>query len=101
MQTFEQMKDTGRKSQDPSSIGEAEHTKKMERVTSRLPSDTWLYAAGASVALSLGLQIAGRKDDAIFVGQWAPTLLLMGVYNKLVKTVGSERQEHQARTALS
>jgi hypothetical protein len=27
----------------------------------------------------------GRREDAMFVGQWAPTLLLLGLYNKIVK----------------
>ena len=26
-----------------------------------------------------------------FVGQWAPTLLILGLYNKLVKQLGSDR----------
>jgi len=34
--------------------------------------------------------IAGRKNLANFVGQWVPTILIVGLYNKLVKVEGSE-----------
>jgi hypothetical protein len=32
---------------------------------------------------------------ALFVGHWAPTFLLLGIYNKLVKLLGSDRSENQ------
>ena len=50
-----------------------------------VPSVVWLIAAGASIIGSAALRVAGRRDDANFVGQWAPTFLLLGVYNKMVK----------------
>lgn len=57
----------------------------LEQQTAKLPSDTFLWAAGASILGSLALKNAGRDQDALFVGQWAPTFLLLGIYNKLVK----------------
>lgn len=63
----------------------------IEEQTAKLPSDTFLWAAGASIAGSLLLQIAGRKVESNFVGQWAPTFLILGLYNKLVKVAGSDR----------
>ena len=33
----------------------------------------------------------GNRETSQFVGQWAPTLLILGVYNKLVKVAGHER----------
>ncbi len=30
-----------------------------------------------------------------FIGQWAPTLLVLGLYNKLVKVAGHDRRDHQ------
>jgi hypothetical protein len=36
------------------------------------------------------LKIAGRDEWALFVGQWAPAFLILGVYNKLVKQHGSD-----------
>jgi hypothetical protein len=40
---------------------------------------------------SLFLKMNSRKEDSMFVGQWAAPLLLIGVYNKLVKVAGSDR----------
>lgn len=76
----------------------------IEKQTSKLPSDVFLWAAGASVLGSLALQLiqpkpAGvfhffpsrRGQMSLFVGQWAPTLLLLGIYNKIVKVAGSDK----------
>lgn len=63
----------------------------IEKQTARLPSDVWLWAAVVSMATSLGLQIAGEKKVSNFIGQWAPTLLIFGLYNKIVKVAGSDR----------
>lgn len=61
----------------------------IEQQTAKLPSDAWLWAAGGSILLSLYLQSRDARQQALFVGNWAPTLLLLGVYNKLVKLHGS------------
>jgi hypothetical protein len=63
----------------------------IEEQTAKLPSDVWLWAAIASMVTSLGLQIAGEKKVSNFIGQWAPTLLIFGLYNKIVKVAGSDR----------
>ena len=63
----------------------------IEHETAKLPSDVFLWAALASIAASLALQMLDPAYDALFVGQWAPTILLLGVYNKLVKQLGSDR----------
>jgi hypothetical protein len=65
--------------------------KPIEEYTARLPSDTFLWLAGGSILGSLTLKLMGRDKDALFVGQWAPTFLLLGVYNKIVKVAGSDR----------
>lgn len=63
----------------------------IERQTARmLPSDLFMWAAGASIVTSLVLKLQKRDNEALFVGQWAPTLLLFGVYNKMVKLMGSD-----------
>ena len=67
----------------------------IEHETAKLPSDLFLWAALASIAASLTLQLLSRKDNALFVGQWAPTFLLLGIYNKLVKQLGSDRSENK------
>lgn len=63
-------------------------TRLIERQTAKVPSDVFLFLALGSMGASLALELSGRKSLSRFVGMWAPTLLTMGVYNKLVKTVG-------------
>ena len=65
-------------------------TKQIESMTSRIPSATFLSLAVASVGLAALFRIFGRKDDAQFVGHWVPTILTLGLYNKLIKLEGSE-----------
>jgi hypothetical protein len=62
----------------------------IEQQTAKLPSDTFLWLAGGSIAASIALKMAGREHDSLFVGQWAPTFLILGLYNKLVKVAGSD-----------
>jgi hypothetical protein len=62
----------------------------IEQQTAKLPSDTWLWAALGSIGVSLFFQINGDERKANFVGHWAPTFLLLGLYNKLVKLHGSD-----------
>jgi hypothetical protein len=62
----------------------------IERQTAKLPSDFFLWAAGGSIIGSLVLKSLKRDEDAVFVGQWAPTFLILGIFNKLVKLQGSE-----------
>ena len=62
----------------------------LETQTAKLPSDFWLWAAFASIGLSLTFQLTGDEKKATFVGHWAPTFLSLGIYNKLVKLHGSD-----------
>jgi len=65
---------------------------KIERQTAQLPSDLFLWAAGGSILASLVLKASKRNHDALFVGQWAPAFLLLGIYNKLVKLHGTDEE---------
>lgn len=65
--------------------------KAIEEQTARLPSDLFLWAAVGSIAASAIFQMRGRKQTSNFIGQWAPTLLILGLYNKLVKVAGSDQ----------
>ncbi|GHB80759.1 hypothetical protein [Persicitalea jodogahamensis] len=60
----------------------------IEDYTARIPSDIFLWASLGSMAASATLKILGRDRDALFVGQWAPSFLMLGLYNKLVKMEG-------------
>ncbi len=62
----------------------------IEEQTAKLPSDLFLWAAIGSIALSLGFKLARKDHKALFVGQWAPTFLILGLYNKLVKLEGHD-----------
>ncbi len=76
------------------SHAEGRVAKTIEDQTARLPSDTFLWLALASMAVSATAQLSGKKHVSLFIGQWAPTFLLFGVYNKLVKQLGSDRTEN-------
>jgi hypothetical protein len=67
--------------------------KTIEQQTAKLPSDVFLWAALGSMGVSAALHFSGAKDQSRFVGQWVAPLLLFGVYNKIVKTQGSDRTE--------
>lgn len=69
---------------------EGKVAKSIEQVTKKMPSDLFLWAALGSIGVALALKTAHRDEDSNFVGQWAPTLLILGLYNKLVKLHGSE-----------
>jgi hypothetical protein len=62
----------------------------IEQQTAKIPSDVFLWAALGAIGASLGLRLAGRGKAANFVGQWVPTILIFGLYNKLVKLEGSD-----------
>ncbi len=62
----------------------------IEQQTAKLPSDTFLWAAVGAMGLSAALEMGGKKQSANFIGHWVPTLLILGVYNKLVKLHGSD-----------
>lgn len=62
----------------------------IERQTTRIPSDVFLWTGLLATAASLGLMVVGRKESSVFVGLWVPTVLLLGVYNKIAKTAGHD-----------
>jgi hypothetical protein len=79
----------------PKTMPSAEHregsvARTIEQQTAKLPSDTFLWAALGSIGASLILKMMDKDETANFIGQWAPTFLILGLYNKLVKLEGSE-----------
>jgi hypothetical protein len=62
----------------------------IESQTAKIPSSGYLAAAVASMATSAVLKLLRRDEWALFVGQWAPAFLIMGVYNKMVKQHGTD-----------
>jgi hypothetical protein len=67
--------------------------KAIEEQTAKLPSDTFLWAAVGCMTASLTLKLLKQDHVALFIGQWAPSLLLLGLYNKIVKVEGHDRQD--------
>lgn len=67
--------------------------KSIEKQTSKLPSDLFLWAALGSMATSATLKVMGKNHTALFVGQWAAPFLLLGLYNKIVKLEGSDKYD--------
>ena len=63
----------------------------IESQTSKLPSDTFLWGAVGAIAVSAIFQFTGNQDKSRFVGQWVAPILLLGVYNKMVKQQGHDR----------
>ena len=61
-----------------------------EEVSDRVPSLLFMFAALASIAVSLGLQMRGNRQWSLFVGQWVPSFLLFGLFNKLTKSLGPD-----------
>ena len=73
---------------------EGKLTKKIEKVTAKIPSVGYLGLAIGSMALSIGFALVkDRKDIANFVGLWVPSFLLLGIYNKIIKTEGSDQKD--------
>lgn len=73
--------------------GEGPVAEAIEEQTAKLPSDLFLWTALGAMSLSAGLKISGCKHTALFIGQWAAPFLLLGIYNKLVKLEGHDRQD--------
>jgi hypothetical protein len=69
---------------------EGKVAKAIEQQTAKLPSDTFLWLALGSMGASLTFQLLGQKHVSLFIGQWAPSFLLFGIYNKIVKLEGSD-----------
>jgi hypothetical protein len=70
------------------------YLKAMEGV----PTQAYLGAALGSIALSALLRIVGKKDAALFVGQWPPTFILFALAYKLLRPGDEDRFEeaHEA-----
>lgn len=75
---------------EPTAVRREEHaegslTRLIEQQTAKVPSDVFLLAAFGAIGLSLYYFASGNRERSNLLGLWAPTLLTMGLYNKLVK----------------
>lgn len=58
--------------------------KQVLRAAESVPEETWYWLSLASIGLSAVLKLSGKEHWSLFVGQWPPTFLLFGLYNRLV-----------------
>jgi hypothetical protein len=64
---------------------EGKTTRVVEKQTKKIPSIGFLSFAVGSMVASATLQALRKRELSNFVGLWAPSILIMGLYNKLVK----------------
>ena len=88
----------GRFQMNTRTFGESEDriTGAIESQTARMPSSGYLAAAVSAMGVSALMKILGKDNWALFIGQWAPSFLIMGVYNKTVKQHGSDAYSRAA-----
>lgn len=68
---------------------EGEIARLIEQQTAKVPSHWFLFGALGAMSASLLLELSGRTRASRFVGMWPTPLLIAGMYNKLVKTLGT------------
>ena len=68
----------------------------IETQTSKVPSTAYLGVAIGAMAASAILKAIGRDEWSLFVGQWPAPILIMGIYNKMVKQHGSDAYSRAA-----
>lgn len=67
---------------------ESGFTRLIEQQTAKVPSHVFLFASLCAMGTSATLELSGRRAAARFLGMWVTPLLVMGVYNKMVKSFG-------------
>ena len=55
------------------------------RFTDQVPEEVWYWSAIGSIIVSAVLKLLGKDNWSLFVGQWPPTFLILGVFHKLVR----------------
>ena len=71
-----------------------ERTDSYLRMMEKIPTQGYFGLALGSIVASALLRLAGKKEAALFVGQWPPTFLLFALAHKLLQP----RQEHSVPT---
>ena len=69
------------------------------RMMEKIPTQGYLGLALGSIVASAVLRIAGKKEAALFVGQWPPTFLLFALAHKLLQP-SQEHGRGETRGAL-
>jgi hypothetical protein len=77
-------------------VKEGPVAKAIETQTAKLPSDLFLWTAAGVWISTLVLHAQGKRHAALLVGQCISPILIMGLYDKLVKQFG-----HDSKSKLS
>ena len=68
---------------------EGKLTRLVEQQSAKVSSHLFLFASLTAMTASLWFELSGNRRASRFIGMWPGPLLMMGVYNKLVKTFGA------------
>lgn len=66
-------------------IEEIKEAREHAKLSEKISENSFLYATGASVILSAFLFTRKSRDWGLFVGQWVPSILTLGLFYKLLK----------------
>jgi hypothetical protein len=64
---------------------EGEPTQAVAEFQEKLPSPIYMYAAAASIVGSAILFLRKNREAGIFVGLWAPTIMNLALFYKLLR----------------
>lgn len=73
-----------------------EPTQQIFEVSEKLPSSLFFWLAMGSIATSAFFWLIGRRNWSLFLGQWAPTFLILPLFYKLLRP-SQERPIHEIR----
>ncbi len=59
--------------------------KEYFNVTDSVPEEAWYWLALGSIGLSAFMKLKGKDHWALFVGQWPPTFLILGIFHRVLK----------------
>ncbi len=65
--------------------GVQQQSKRAIKQAEEMPSNAYMGAVLGSMALSALLFMLGRRNLAIFVGLWPPTILNLGLFTKILR----------------
>jgi hypothetical protein len=69
---------------------EGKVAKTIEKQTVKMPSDIFLWTALGTLGLAVAFNIIGKQHVGLLIGELASPILIMGLYNKLVKVEGHD-----------
>jgi hypothetical protein len=72
----------------------AEIERVVEDYTSKIRPEDFVAMAFGSMAISALFRLIGKNDDAMFVGQWAPSLLALAIFNQIRRRKKNDSYTH-------